>query len=323
LLDRSIHIPVGRVEYLPVYPCNFTEFLYAGNDPTALEALRTVPCPDFAHTRLMSLFNRFALTGGMPEVVGQYWATGNVPGLARIFDSLMVSYLDDVEKYARNSSAVHVIRHVIRQSFIMAGSRVRFEGFGQSGYRSREVAEAFRTLEKAMILQLVYPVTNTRLPIIEDSRKSPKLMVVDSGMLNYFAGVQDDLFKSQSIADVYKGRFAEHLAGQEIRSLSRSVLNRLNFWIRPKIDADAEVDFVYPYQGMLIPIEVKSGAIGKLRSLHQFMESAPHPFAIRIYSGELSVQDVRLPSDREIKLLNLPFYLISQIDRYLEWFVSR
>jgi uncharacterized protein len=319
LLNRSINIPVGRVEYLAIHPCNFEEYLIAMDDQLSLSAINTIPFPDYAHDQLLTLFNRFALIGGMPEIVNHYISNNDVLGLGKIYEGLLASYLDDVEKYARTDTLVQVVRHVIRQCFIHAGSRISFEGFGQSGYRSREVAEAFRTLEKTMILQLVYPVTDTRLPVAEDIKKSPKLLVLDTGMVNYFAKIQDVIFSSKDINEIFIGRFAEHIAGQELKSLAWSVIDRLSFWVRPKSGADAEVDFIYPYKGMIFPIEVKSGLIGKLRSLHQFVEASPHPFAVRIYSGKLSVQRQKLPSGKDIVLLNLPFYLISRIERYLEW----
>ena len=71
--------------------------------------------------------------------------------------------------------------------------------------------------------------------------------------------------------------------------------------------------------GHLIPIEVKSGKEGTLRSLHQFMEEAPHTLAIRFYSGELSITEAKTPSGKEYKLLNLPYYLGTQLEKYLEW----
>lgn len=67
LLNRSINIPVGRVEYLAIHPCNFEEYLYANDDQISIAALHTIPFPDYAHDQLLNLFNRFALIGGMPE----------------------------------------------------------------------------------------------------------------------------------------------------------------------------------------------------------------------------------------------------------------
>lgn len=73
--------------------------------------------------------------------------------------------------------------------------------------------------------------------------------------------------------------------------------------------SSAEVDFVELFDGMVIPIENKSGKIGTLRSLHQFMEIAPHRFAVRLYAGRLEITEARTPRGRSFRLLNLPYYL--------------
>jgi hypothetical protein len=90
------------------------------------------------------------------------------------------------------------------------------------------------------------------------------------------------------------------------------------FWVRDKKQSSAEIDYIYQYNGKLIPIEVKSGSIGKLRSLHQFMDSAPHTFAVRVYQGEYLVQKAKTIAGKEFTLLNLPFYLVHRIERELD-----
>jgi uncharacterized protein len=80
------------------------------------------------------------------------------------------------------------------------------------------------------------------------------------------------------------------------------------------------VDFIVPFEDKIIPIEVKSGATGTLKSLHQFMEMAPHNMAVRLYAGALSTHSNTTPSGKQFHLLNLPYYLTSQLDNYLKWF---
>jgi uncharacterized protein len=80
------------------------------------------------------------------------------------------------------------------------------------------------------------------------------------------------------------------------------------------------VDFIVPFEDKIIPIEVKSGATGTLKSLHQFMEMAPHNMAVRLYAGELNIHSPTTPSGKQFHLLNLPYYLTSQLDNYLKWF---
>ncbi|HLP14681.1 MAG TPA: AAA family ATPase, partial [Bacteroidota bacterium] len=314
LMDTHISFPVGRVEYLKVHPCSFREFLGAMGETQSLEFLQQTHVPDYAHGKLQDLFRLYTLTGGMPEIVQHYATHRDLTALTRIYEGLLASYLDDVEKYARNTTMTNIIRHTIRQSLIAAGSRIKFQGFGHSNYKSREVGEAFRTLEKTMLLQLVYSTASTSLPIQLDRKKSPKLQLLDTGLTNFVAGLQGDVFGSDHIDDVHEGRIAEHIAGQELMALQSSPMSALNFWTREEKQSNAEVDFVWRHEDLLIPIEVKSGAEGRLRSLHQFIDRAPHPYAVRICSGKFSVNQSKTISGKHFILINLPFYLISRLD---------
>ena len=104
--------------------------------------------------------------------------------------------------------------------------------------------------------------------------------------------------------------------------LSESVLFKLNYWTRDKSSSSAEVDFIWPFREFLIPVEVKSGKTGKLRSLHQFIDRAPHAYAVRVYSGEFGIMTARTLSGKTFKLMNLPFYLLNRLPAYLELLIS-
>lgn len=98
---------------------------------------------------------------------------------------------------------------------------------------------------------------------------------------------------------------------------------RPSFWVREKKTSNAEVDYIFLFEGKIIPVEVKSGKEGTLKSLHLFMDEAPHSFAVRFYSGELSVTEAQTTSGKVYQLLNLPYYLGTQLEKYLDWFVNR
>ncbi len=323
LLGRKISFPVGRVEYLPVRPCSFAEFLLALGDLKSFDLLQTVPVPEYAHEHLMHQFRLYTITGGMPEIIDHYSKEQNLAVLGTIYDGLITSYLDDIEKYARNQTMVEIIRHTVTHSFNAAGSRITFSGFGNSNYKNREMSEAFRILEKAFLFQLVYPVTETRLPITPNIRRSSKLQLVDTGLVNYMAGLQSELFNSTELSETYRGRIAEHITGQELLCLSESVLFKLNYWTRDKSASSAEVDFIWPYREFLIPVEVKSGKAGKLRSLHQFIDRTPHSYAVRVYSGKFGIVSARTLSGKTFRLMNLPFYLLNRLPACLELMISR
>lgn len=323
LLETAIKgntkIPVGRLEYKVVRPMCFDEYLQATGDKSALEQYRKVPMDEYAHDKVLALFHNYVLIGGMPAVVDHYLANRNLSALAAIYESLIVSYINDVEKYGRTSNLVQVIRHVINSSYYEAGTRIKFNHFGNSNYSSKKVSEAIRILEKVMLVHLIYPTTNARLPIVPDLKKSPRLQVLDTGMMNHFAGLQKEIIGTTNLNNIYQGKITEHMVGQELLASKFNVLNNLNFWVRQKVDASAEVDFVIPYDGLIIPVEVKSGSSGTLRSLHGFMDAAPHDIAVRLYNGKVKVDHINTLNGKEYRLLNLPYYLAMHIEKYLDW----
>ena len=322
LIDTHISFPVGRVEYLYMKPLTFHEYLAALSHFSSLEVLSQIPCPDFAHDELLSQFYTYTLIGGMPEIVKTYVETNDLSKLNTIYESLLRSYLDDVEKYARNKTLTGVMRHAIESSFYSAGNRIRFEGFGNSRYKSKEMSEALKTLEKAMLIHLMYPATGARLPIIVDYKKSPRLHLIDTGLVNYFVGLQKELFGTQNLNSVYEGKIAEHIVGQELLAGSHILSEKVQFWVREKKQSNAQVDYIIPFEHYVIPLEVKTGAAGRLRSLHEFIDIAPHNYAVRIYAGRLKIDKIKTTKGKKFFLLNLPFYLTGQIKQYLNWFIN-
>jgi uncharacterized protein len=320
LFNRKISFPVGRVEFLVVRPVSFDEFLLAIEETMAAEQFHKIPFEDFAFDKLISLFHLHAIIGGMPEIVQAYAKDKNITTLGKIYHSLIQAYLDDVEKYAANASETNYIRHTIQSVFTEAGKRITFEGFGKSNYGRREMGESLRTLEKAMLIQLVYPNTDVVLPVLPDKKKSPRLQALDTGLLNFFSGIQKDIIGTKDLNLVHHGLVIEHLVGQELLACQYSTLSELSFWVREKKSSQAEVDYVFRYNSKLIPIEVKSGATGKLKSLHMYMDIAPHKMAIRFCAAKLNITKIITPVGTEYFLLTLPYFLVCKINDYLPWF---
>jgi uncharacterized protein len=321
LFDKNISFPIGRVEYKVIRPVSFPEFLSAIGENAALEQLTQVPVAAFAQSKLLSLFHTYALIGGMPEIVQHYAKHKDLVALGPVYDSLISGYMEDVEKYAKSNAQILHIRHCIQNSFAQAGKRIKFEGFGNSAYKSREMGESLRTLEKALLMQLVYPCTSASLPMVPDIKKSPRLQILDTGLLNYFVGIQKEIIGTYDLNSIYQGTLIEHLIGQELLAFQYNALSALHFWVREKKESTAEVDYLFQYDGLIIPIEVKSGKEGTLKSLHSYMDIAPHNFAIRFYAGALNISDAITQNGKQYKILNLPYYLGSQIEKYFDWFV--
>ncbi|WP_298359799.1 ATP-binding protein [Runella sp.] len=322
ILAEKVTIPVGRVSYMVIRPISFEEFLIAKGNEQAVAQFNKIPQDDFAFESLLETFHEYARIGGMPEVVDHYLNQSDLVQLNPIYEEILNSYMDDVDKYAKNQTMTQVLRHIIRNLGGEAGSRIKFQNFGHSNYRSREVGEAFLMLEKAFLVSLIYPTISSEIPIFNDRKKSPRLQMLDTGLLNYSAKIQNDYFRINDLSEVYKGKVIEHLVGQEILSSKYNVMSELNFWTREKKDAEAEIDYIILKNNYVIPIEIKAGATGRLRSLLNFMDEVKHPWAIRLYAGRITVNELKTPKGKTFYLLNLPYYLASKLEEYIEWLMS-
>jgi len=312
----NVSFPVGRVEYRFMWPLSFLEFLEATGKHDALAYLNSPSIPDCAHEALLREFRRYMFVGGMPEVVELYAEESDISALSRLYQSLILSFQDDVEKYARSGSVATVLRHAIQSLPYEAGRRIRFQGFGNSNYGSREMGEALRILEKAMLLHLIYPTTQTKPPLAPNRRRAPRLQFLDTGLLCASIGLQGKLFEPVEMESVYSGILAEHVTGQELLAQSEDETPPV-FWVREKKQANAEIDFLIRHQGGVVPLEVKSGRPGSLRSLHTFIEKSGVNTAIRLYSGELHVQEATTPGGIPYTLHNLPLYMASRVYDYV------
>jgi len=324
LLEHSIrkikNFPVGRIQNLHLYPLNFSEFLGATDNKIVLEQLNSIPVKKVAHRTLLDLFNSYTIIGGMPEVVKRYVESSSISALTTTYESIWSTYKDDVEKYASSKTDARVIKHIMSTAHLYLDERIKFQNFGNSNYKSREVGEAMRNLDDARIIQLIYPTTNTSPPVKSDLKKSPRLQFLDTGLVNNELDIQAELLSFSDLSEAYKGAIIPHIITQELISLNATKYRKPNFWVREKKQSSAEVDLVLQHEGMVIPVEIKSGKVGKLKSLHQFIEKSDHPYAVRMYGGEFSIEEHITQSGKKYFLMNLPYYLGTKIDAYLGWF---
>ncbi|MCD4747030.1 MAG: AAA family ATPase [Bacteroidales bacterium] len=315
--------PVGRVEYLYLYPLNFLEYLEAIEHFAAMEQINQIPVKPFAHKVLLDLFNRYTIIGGMPEVVKIFTENNSsLIELPIVYESIWGTYQNDVEKYATNETERKVIKHIMATAQFYIDQRIKFQNFGNSNYRSREVGEALKSLDDAKIIQLIYPTTNVEIPIQPDLKKSPKLQFLDTGLVNHVLGIQSQMIGLEDLSSAYKGAIIPHLITQELISLNTISSKKPHFWVREKKQSSSEVDLVIQYEDKVIPIEIKSGSTGSLKSLHQFVQKANHPYAIRVYEGEFKIEKATTPDGVPYLLMNMPYYLGTKIPEYIDYFIN-
>lgn len=316
VVDVKVSFPVGRVDYMALRPCSFYEFLNALGKDNLLYFIDHPEQSIAVHDELMSLFNQYTIVGGMPEVVQEYANTRDVLALDDIYESLLQGYKDDVEKYVQSGKLAEVVRFLISASWTKAGQAVTLGGFADSAYKAREVGEAFRLLQKAMLLELVYPTTSVTIPALGEEKRQPKVIMLDTGLTNYQAGVRRELIGANDILDVWRGHLAEQVVAQELLTLNDKVSQRRQFWV--KGNSFAEVDFVLTFDSHLFPIEVKSGRNSHLRSIHSFIDQSPIDIGIRVWSGPYSVDDVQTTIGKKpFRLVNIPFYMIGNVEKII------
>lgn len=315
--------PVGRIEEITLHPLDFEEFLMAMDETAAIKELKTIPINDYACEKLFALFKIYLIIGGMPEVIKTYINQQNsLANLKSIYASIWDAYKSDVIKYAKNATEANVMRHIITTAPFVR-DRISFDGFGASNYRSREVGEAFRALDLAKIIYLIYPTSQTAPPQLANLTRRPRLQFLDTGLLNYASDIQTELLHLDDLNEYYKGFVVHHCITQELIAQRAQTSYRPLFWVRENSSSNAEVDLTYKWQNLLIPIEVKSGSKGGLRSLHEYMDAAPHNLAIRFLGNGILLENATTRKGKTFKLLNLPYFLVSQIDHYIAWAMAQ
>lgn len=317
LIDVHVSFPVGRVEYMAMRPCSFLEYLNGTDNEFDADLIRNLRV-NSAHERIIKQFRIYMILGGMPAVIRKYAENFDLLATESIYQSLITSYRDDSEKYAKNDTQRYVLSNILTSGWAEAAETISFEGFAGTNYKSREISEAMRILERAMLLELVYPVVEQRIPTIPNMKRRPKLIWLDTGLVNYQAHIRNELYTASSVMDLWRGRIGEQIVAQELLAYTHNILAKRFYWAREKGLSAAEVDFVIQHNDMLIPIEVKTGHNSKLRSLHSFMNNVDHNIAVRVWDQPLSIDKVTTPSGKHFSLINLPFYYISQLNRLIE-----
>lgn len=318
LMGRHISFPVGRVEYMVLHPCTFVEFLSAIGEEMLVSQVEKVAVPQSLHSYTLDLFKKYMIIGGLPEVVANYAQYHDMVRLSDVFNALLSGYRDDVEKYADNRKEQDSIRYILNYGWTSAGHRIQFAKFTNSSFKSADVSNAFRTLEKILLLELVYPLTSTSFPILPDLKKSPKLLWLDTGLVNYVAGMQEELLFTTDSDELWNGDIAEHIVAQELLGATTTFGEKRLFWVRDARNSQAEVDFVIRYKSHLLPIEVKTGANSKLRSLHLFMEESKENIALRLWNGPMTSDVITRSDGRPFTLYNIPLYYAGHLHTLMQ-----
>lgn len=325
LQDLHFSMPVGRVEYLYLGPLNFEDFLNAMGKLQLLNFIRnytidqTIPAP--IHKALLTAVKTYFIVGGLPQAVAHYTQNSNFNDIERIKKSLLISYQEDFAKYA-SIAEQNRLRLIFNKIPRMLGEKFKYSHIDPE-QKSTVIKSALNQLHLARLIHLVYHTDANGLPLgAEINEKNFKTYFLDVGLV--VSGLDLTVLSFEDDIDfslVNSGKIAEQFVAQELlqlRELYESPV--LYYWMREQKSANAELDFVIPFQGGIIPIEVKAGGHGTLKSLHYFLHEKHLNLGVRFCSAlpslnRATVQVNQVPLN--FKLLSLPFYLVSQAHRLL------
>ena len=296
----EISVPVGRVQYLPMYPMTFHEYLLAmGREPMAEYALLSPAEVDkTVQEMILRELRNYFFVGGMPECIKTYRDSGSMVQTFRVQSEILDSYRDDFSKYMPRIDAL-CLDAVFLNVAKSVGEQLKYTRLndGHSGQTNRK---AFDLLVKAKLIHKIPACDPSGLPLGATAKpKKFKGSMLDIGLLQRLCQVPVELeLKQENLLAMYRGKLAEQFVAQELLAWHSS---ELFYWARDARGSNAEVDYLAVREGKIYPVEVKSGTGGSLRSLHLMLEKYPHcPRGLVLYSGPYK----NLP-DQKIEFLPL------------------
>lgn len=320
---------VGRIHSMFVYPMTFDEFLTACGEQLLLEARNNAtaktPLALPLYERLVGLFRSYMLVGGMPEVVAKWVETRDYLACQEVQDDIILTYQDDFPKYRKRVDPT-LLRLTLQSVALQIGNKFVYSQVG-GGYSTNEVKKALEMLTLAGIITPVMHTNANGLPL--GSEVDPtyrKMLLLDSGLLLRWLNMTGDTSEltvqilTHSATDlVNKGALTEMIAGLELlRYRTPNMRHELFYWVRKAKNAQAEVDYLATYQSEILPIEVKAGTQGGMKSLWQFMREKKLKNAIR---ASLENFDVFTYTDTEEEAIRTvwvcPLFALSQINKVI------
>jgi uncharacterized protein len=326
LSEHVFSMPVGRINYMHLEPLSFEEFLLASDKNMLVEYLKTyhmeMEIPKMIHQQLITLFKEYVIVGGMPAAVSSWVDKHSLISVNQVQHDLMATYRDDFAKYSgriatRELDAVMMsIPKHLGQKFIF--TKV------DTAIKIPTIKQSLNLICTARICHRVFGCAANGVPLgAELQEKYLKVIFLDVGLCSAALGLSlNQLNEAEEVILINKGGIAEQITGQGLRSIDPPYVEpALYYWHREEKGSSAEIDYVIQHGNSVVPIEVKAGSTGGLKSLHLFMSLKHLPLAVRINSDIPSQTLVKVKDHAgnpiEYTLLSLPFYLIDQLHRLL------
>jgi len=282
----EISFPVGRIQTMEVFPMVFSEFLLAlGNKKAADHCKQPVdPVSESVHNFLIEQLRIYWMVGGMPECVKVYTETKSIKSSIEVQDEIIDTYKLDFQKY-KPKTDINCLNTVFSGLAANTSQQIKYTTFTKD-YSIPTTKKAFECLLMSRIATKVRAVSSPGLPLeAHASARKFKTVFLDIGLMNRIMGIDyNETLDHENLLSIYRGQLAEQFVGQEFLA---SKVGQLYYWARDAKNSNAEIDFLLVKAGKLIPVEVKDGPSGKLRSLHSYRSNYKPDCSIVFHSGEI------------------------------------
>ncbi len=313
LKSGDFSIPVGRVQYFFIQQMSFYEYLNVSNQEMILDYIHNLNLDreinPAIHSQILDSVKKYMLLGGMPKVIDKYLSTNDILEALKIQNTILLSYIDDFGKYAKASKHKY-LEDILSKTPAIVGSKFKYSKV-DSEVKTIHLNEAFNLLCKAGVLHKVKSASGAGLPFeAHASDKSFKALYLDIGLMQKQLGLNEEIIQAEDFHSIAAGALAEQFVGQELLAYESNYEPRkLYYWEKDGKESSAEIDYLLAISGKVLPLEVKAGKRGKLKSLHSFMKQYKSPLGIRISQNELSFED---------NILSIPCYAIGEIKRIVK-----
>lgn len=326
LAKAQFSMPVGRVEYLHLGPMQFFDFLRAMQESKLADYLKDLTLKDIiagkmlaaVHQKYLSFLQQYFITGGLPEAVASYAANRNFQDTSRILQNIVATYRDDFHKYS--GSSTQLVQLIFDRLPLMVGRKFTFAQISRD-HRAAALSQALEHLCHARVAHKVFHTSASGLPLAaEVNPRYFKAVYLDVGLLSAALKVNMLDAAKKDITFVNNGALAEQFIGQHLLYRGEFYEEpQLYYWVREAKSAAAEIDYLITFDQTIVPVEIKAGKTGTLKSLHQFLKEKKRGFGLRFNADcpSLFKDKKQLTNGSSIKyqLLSLPLYMVEEAGR--------
>lgn len=309
-LTLSEGFPVSKVDFLDIGPMCFEEFLLACGDDLLVSYLKSIESieniPDVFHAKLIEKLKMYFVIGGMPEAVKIRAEDNDIKEADRILMSILDSYESDFGKHAPvlDVPKIRLIWDSLPSQLAKENKKFLYSAVKQ-GARAREYENALNWLKNANLIEKVSKITKPSLPIKSyEDLSSFKIYMNDVGLLRKHSNLSTSAFIEENrLFTEFKGSLTENFV---LEGLARILEVKPYYWANNSY----EVDFVIQLENEIYPVEVKAGINVQAASIKQYLSDYKETkFGIRFSLKNLSFDG---------KILNVPLYLIDELDRIIK-----